>query len=217
MAAPVLPIAKHVHEELAQRATPNADKLSVARRLISAAKEHTIFVTKAKVQALVQQEKEEVSCITRYLSLMPPYPASTAAKPYPVGYTVPNFHKFDGRKGNTREHVFRFIKVMGPFSQRRTTILKSLIHRAYTWYLNLKSGLIQNCEHLVTVFNTKFSYGEVTFTLIEFGSTQQFPGEDVDLYVKKFHERALDCCDAVNEEKWLTSVHMLRRMNTVFT
>lgn len=25
-------------------------------------------------------------------------------------------------------------------------------------------------------------------------------GEDLDLYVKRFHERALDCCDAVDGE-----------------
>lgn len=30
-------------------------------------------------------------------------------KPYPVGYTIPQFQKFDGRRGNTREHVVRFL------------------------------------------------------------------------------------------------------------
>lgn len=32
------------------------------------------------------------------------------------------------------------------------------------------------------------------------GRTRQFPGEDLDLHVRRFQEKALDCCDAVDEE-----------------
>lgn len=42
--------------------------------------------------------------------------------------------------------------------------------------------------------------GEAKFTLPKLGCTRQFLNEDMDLYVKRFHERPLDCCNAVDEE-----------------
>lgn len=32
------------------------------------------------------------------------------------------------------------------------------------------------------------------------GRTWEFPGKDLDRYVRKFHEKVLDCCDLVYEE-----------------
>ncbi|KAF5934197.1 hypothetical protein HYC85_030368 [Camellia sinensis] len=43
----------------------------------------------------------------------PPYPIEMLSYPYPEGYTVPKFIKFDGKQGNTREHVVRFIETLG--------------------------------------------------------------------------------------------------------
>lgn len=77
---------------------------------------------------------------------------------------------------------------------------KSLIDRAYVWYLNIKPGLIHDWDHLVTLFNVKFFCGEAKFTLAELGRTRQYTGEDLDVYVKRFCERALDCNDAVDKE-----------------
>lgn len=37
------------------------------------------------------------------------------------------------------------------------------------------------------------------YTLAELGRTMQYSGEDVDLYVKRFHEKTLDCIDPVDE------------------
>lgn len=45
-----------------------------------------------------------------------------------------------------------------------------------------------------------FSCGEAKFTLAELGRTRQYPGEDLDVYVKRCRERAFDCSDAVDEE-----------------
>lgn len=36
-------------------------------------------------------------------------------------------------------------------------------------------------------------------SLAELGTTRQYLGKDLDLYVRRFHKRALDCCE-VNEE-----------------
>lgn len=90
MAAPVLPVAKLVCEELDQGATPNADNLSAARCPASAAEENTISVIKAEVGALVGQKKEKVSSVATCLRLRLPYLASIAAKLYLAGYTVSN-------------------------------------------------------------------------------------------------------------------------------
>lgn len=98
------------------------------------------------------------------------------------------FSKFDGQNRNTGEHIAHFINSMGPLSHNIELYLressKSLTDRAYAWYLNLKRGSIQGWKHLVTVFNTKFFYGEVKFTLAELGRKRQFSVEELDLYDK---------------------------------
>lgn len=40
---------------------------------------------------------------------------------------------------------------------------------------------------------------EAKFSLAELGRMKHFPG-NLDLYVRKFQEKALDCCDGVDEE-----------------
>lgn len=82
---------------------------------------------------------------------------------------------------------------------------KSLRNRAYTWYLSLEPGMIQDWEHMVATFKTKFFFAEAKYTLAELGRTRQYVGEDLDLYVKRFHDKALDCVDPV-DEKVLVSV-----------
>lgn len=83
----------------------------MARCPASLAKESTVFLTHAEVEAMFKKEKEKASVTSAYL---PPYSAEVAAKPYPTGYRVPKFYKFDGRKGKTREHVIRFLVFMVP-------------------------------------------------------------------------------------------------------
>lgn len=52
---------------------------------------------------------------------------------------------------------------------------------------------------MVCNFKTKFC-AEVKYTLAELGHTKQYLGKDLDLYVKGFYEKALDCSDLVSEE-----------------
>lgn len=54
-------------------------------------------------------------------------------------------------------------------------------------------------EHLVPLFNTKFFQAEATFTFVKLDKTHKYPMEDLDMYVKKFQEKALDCCDPLEE------------------
>lgn len=52
----------------------------------------------------------------------------------------------------------------------------------------------------MSLFNTKFFRREAKFSLTELDRTKQYPEGDLDLYVKSFHERAIDCRDLVDEE-----------------
>lgn len=73
---------------------------------------------------------------------------------------------------------------------------RSSIHLVF----GLKPDLIQDWEHLITVFNRKSLCGQENLTLVELGYMQKFPGEDLDLYVRRFYEKGLYCCDAVDQE-----------------
>lgn len=50
------------------------------------------------------------------------------------------------------------------------------------------------------MFNTKFFFVEVKFILGVFGRTRQYLREDLYTYVRRFHKKALSCCDLVAEE-----------------
>lgn len=41
--------------------------------------------------------------------------------------------------------------------------------------------------------STKFFFAEAKYTLAELGRTRQYAGKDLDLYVKRFHDKARLC------------------------
>lgn len=53
---------------------------------------------------------------------------------------------------------------------------------------------------MVTTFNAKFFFAEVQYTLAELGQPPQYVGEDLDAYIKRFHDKAHDCIVLVLEE-----------------
>lgn len=42
-------------------------------------------------------------------------------------------------------------------------------------------------------------YAEAMFSLAELCSVRQHPGDDLDIYLKRFRDKALDCCNLVAE------------------
>lgn len=153
---------------------------------------------------MFKKERDRAVTTPKALDLKPPYPEKVAEKDFPTEYKVPKFQKFDGRKVNMKEHVSRFLDSLGKYEKYPELWLrefsKSLTYRAYTWYLSLKPGTIQDWEDMVGAFNTKFFFAEAKYTLVELGRTRQYAGEGLDLYVKRFHDKALDCVDRVDEE-----------------
>lgn len=54
---------------------------------------------------------------------------------------------------------------------------------------------IHGCENLVSLFNNKLFYAEAKHTRATLGRTRHFLREDLDAYLRSFHERVLNCCD----------------------
>lgn len=52
--------------------------------------------------------------------------------------------------------------------------------------------------HLVSQVNSKFFYDKTRFSLAELSRTWQY--EDLDVYIRRFHERALNCYDPMDKE-----------------
>lgn len=80
------------------------------RRLASIVREPITILTRSKVKATFKKEKASSSSVL--LELMLPYLDVVAVKPYPFRYKVPKFQKFDGRKGDSKEHVL--LNLIGP-------------------------------------------------------------------------------------------------------
>lgn len=59
--------------------------------------------------------------------------------------------------------------------------------------------MVHNWDHLVYLLSTNFFHAKAKFTLAKLDGTQQYSMEDLDIYVRRFHEKALECHDLVEE------------------
>lgn len=78
-------------------------------------------------------------------------------------YKVHKFQKFNGWERNTKEHLARFLDFIGGYASD-AEFSKSLIDRAYTWYLSLKKGSIQDW-HIWSPPSTPNFFTEEKYTL----------------------------------------------------
>lgn len=66
-------------------------------------------------------------------------------------------------------------------------------------------------------FNSKFFYTEVWQSLAVLKLTRQYSSEDLDAYIRRFHEKALGCCHQVDEEMLADiCLHGMTEENGVF-
>ena len=131
-------------------------------------------------------------------------------KPYPNNYRTPIFVPYDGRKGNTIEHVSKFLDAMGQYAGNEELCLrefsKSLTDRPYTWYTRLPPGYIRTWDEMVDSFCTKFFQEEERITFVSLcNNTKQNVNEGVVEFIQRFMDTALDCYDD-NEEHELVEV-----------
>lgn len=143
VSTPAPPFVEPVMNEVVQRNAPaNGDNSSVAKRPTSQPEEGSHYFTKTKIEAMFKKDRDRATTTPKAMDLKPPYPEKVLKKDFPTDYKVPKFQKFDGRKGNTKEHVSRFLDLLGKYAKDPELCLrefsKSLTDRAYTWYFNLK-------------------------------------------------------------------------------
>ena len=123
----------------------------------------------ADVNSLLEQEREKLLGVPKLFSWDPLFLLELLGKPYPKGYEPPKFHPFDGRNGSVVEHVSRFIHTLGPYVGDKELCLrestKSVVDRAYTWYITLRLGSIKTWDEMMERFCAKYYPGEdkVTF------------------------------------------------------
>uniref|UniRef100_A0A2N9J549 Reverse transcriptase domain-containing protein n=1 Tax=Fagus sylvatica TaxID=28930 RepID=A0A2N9J549_FAGSY len=118
-------------------------------------------------------------------------------EPYLEKYDTPTFALFDGRNGSAMEHISKFLDSMGPFAARGDLCLrefsKSMVDRAYTWYMVLPAGSIRTWEDMVESFCSKYFHVEEKITLVNLHGTKQQIEEDLVKYIHRFRDVSLDC------------------------
>ena len=155
------------------------------------------YLTLANVNALLKEEREKLSRISKQFSRDPPFPLELFGKPYPKGYELPKFHPFNGRNGSVVEHVSRFIHTMGLYVGDRELcpkeFAKSLVDGAYTWYTMLRPRSIKTWDEMMERFCAKYYPGEDKVTFQSLQMVRQRSGEDPVQFIKRFEDVSLDC------------------------
>ncbi|KAB2635424.1 hypothetical protein D8674_025958 [Pyrus ussuriensis x Pyrus communis] len=94
---------------------------------------HALGEAQKQIDAFVEELKNS---IPKPIEKTPPYPISILHILYPKGYKNLNLVLFNGKKGSPKEHISRFIDVLGPYAGecnlRFKEFSKSLIDCAYT-------------------------------------------------------------------------------------
>uniref|UniRef100_A0A2N9GYU2 RNase H type-1 domain-containing protein n=1 Tax=Fagus sylvatica TaxID=28930 RepID=A0A2N9GYU2_FAGSY len=144
-----------------------------------------------------RSKKEKNPKEPRHFVRRPPYPTELLKQPYPVKYIVPNFSRFDGRKGSVLVRISKFIDSMEAYAGNGDLCLrefsKSLDDRAYTWYTTLPPGSVKTWEDMVELFCGKYFQAEEKITLVNLHTTKQVSGEDLLQYIHCFRDISLDC------------------------
>ena len=84
---------------------------------------NTGFVTLADVESLIKKKAMSFSPTVPMLDTRPPYPLKLARLPYPEGYRSVHFARYDGKRGNSKEHVARFLDSLGIYREDETLCL----------------------------------------------------------------------------------------------
>ncbi|EOX93932.1 H0502G05.11 protein [Theobroma cacao] len=93
------------------------------------------FVTKEELEKLLDQKNKSLNFSKFDLKL--PYSAKVAAKPYLTDCTSPKFKQFNGKIGDAREYVMKFVETLRVAglddNLKLEEFSKTLTNKAYTW------------------------------------------------------------------------------------
>lgn len=105
---PTLPAVAPVDGEPIKGAIPiNSDDLLATKSSVDMDLKLVTLLTHSEIEVLLKKEK--VSSSLEYVGLMSPYLDEITTKPYRSEYKVLKFQKFDGQKGDSKEHVACFV------------------------------------------------------------------------------------------------------------
>lgn len=77
--------------------------------------------------------------------------------------------------------------------------------------------MVRYWTHPISLFNVKFLYSKARFILGELGHTRQHWNKDLNVYVRRFSENALDCCYLVSKEMLVSvCLHGMAEENMLF-
>jgi hypothetical protein len=135
-----------------------------------------------------------------------PYPEYFDALPYPQGYKVPDFAKFNGVDNKTTwEHVSQYLAQLGeagnsdPLKVRLFPL--SLTGTAFSWFSALPYGSINTWYHLEKKFHEHFYSGDNELKLSHLTSVRQKHDESVTDYIKRFRDTKNRCYSLVVTER----------------
>ena len=119
-----------------------------------------------------------------------PYPEYFDAMPYPQGYKVPDFAKFNGVDSKTTwEHVSQYLAQLGEASSHDELKVSlfplSLTGTAFSWFSALPYGSVSTWYHLEKKFHDHFYSGDNELKLSQLTSVRQKHDESVTDYVKR--------------------------------
>ncbi|XP_059635502.1 uncharacterized protein LOC132277678 [Cornus florida] len=144
--------------------------------------------------------------------------------PYPQGYIIPKFPKYDGVKGDTDEHLQRFVESLGQHSHdeilRLREFSKFLTELAYRWFRSLEPDSVTTWQQLSQKFHDKFGQAIERVTTLSFTKETQESHEEPLKFISRFQTRARECFEASSERdlvdiciQGMTKTYMIHLVN----
>lgn len=140
-----------------------------------------------------------------------PYPEQYDAVPYPRGYKVPDFPKFNGEDGRTTlEHVGQFLAQLGEAGSYDAYKIRmfplSLSGTAFSWFSTLAPDSIHTWSQLEHKFHEHLYTGDNELRLSHLTSVKQKHDESVTDYIMRFKDTKNRCFSVVISEKDLVDL-----------
>jgi len=115
-----------------------------------------------------------------------PYPSYIDSVPYPTGWRVPDFIKFNGEDSKTTwEHVSQYLAQLGEASSNEAIKIRlfslSLTRTAFSWFSYLTVNSIFTWDQLECRFHDHFYSGDNELKLSDLTSVRQGRDEPVQL------------------------------------
>jgi hypothetical protein len=120
-----------------------------------------------------------------------PYPDYYDTIPYPRGFKVPDFVKFNGEDGRTTmEHIGQFLAQCGEAGSSDALRLRlfplSLSGNAFTWFTSLAPNSIHTWAQLEQKFHEYFYTRDIVLRLIHLTSVSKKYNESISEYIRRF-------------------------------